>query len=51
MLHRDARIVTRCGDCDEPMELNVRAGELVESDGVVHYAIPAARWWDNVGFT
>ena len=33
------------------MSLNVLAGDLLETDGVVHFAVPAARWWDDVGFT
>lgn len=51
MLDKDARVVTRCGDCDDPLELNIRNGELLERHGVVQFSIPAARWWDNVGFT
>lgn len=51
MLGRNARVVTTCGDCDEPMTLTVEEGALVETEGVVHFAVPAAKWWDDVGFT
>ena len=51
MLHADARIATVCGDCDEPMSLTVRSGAVVETEGTVHFALPAARWWDDVGST
>jgi hypothetical protein len=33
------------------MELRVEGGELGEGDGVAHFAVPAARWWDDIGFT
>jgi hypothetical protein len=45
------RVETLCGDCGEPMTLEVRERELVAGDGVVHFAVPATRWWDNIGFT
>ncbi len=51
MLGADARIATVCGDCDEPMSLTVRGGTLLETEGTVHFALPAARWWNDVGFT
>lgn len=47
----DARIHTSCGDCGSPIDLEVRAGELIESADIVHFAIPAHHWWDNIGFT
>jgi hypothetical protein len=51
-LHADARIDTSCPDCAEPMELEVRDGGLREpADGVIHFAIPAARWWEDIGAT
>ena len=28
-----------------------RDGHLTRSEGVVHFAIPAHHWWDNIGFT
>jgi pimeloyl-ACP methyl ester carboxylesterase len=50
MLGTDARIDTDCDDCGEPMVLAVRDGKL-EADGVAHFAVPAAHWWDDIGFT
>jgi len=30
----------------------VRDGELVEgADLLVHFVVPARRWWDDIGFT
>ena len=40
-----------CGDCGEPMTLEVRDGELVRDEGVVHFGVPARRWWENIGYT
>ena len=50
-LHTDATINARCADCGQEMVLSVQDGELVRSEGVVHFGVPAARWWDNIGFT
>src|SRR3954469_22792105 len=46
-----ASISAPCGDCGEGMSLEVRAGRLARSEGVVHFAVPAHHWWDNIGFT
>jgi hypothetical protein len=51
MLHADGVVVSGCPDCDEPMQLEVRGGKLSPSEGIVHYAVPAARWWDDIVFT
>ena len=51
-LHADARIDTSCPDCSEAMRLEVRDGALREpAEGVIHFAIPAARWWEDIGAT
>jgi hypothetical protein len=51
-LHSDARIDTSCPDCATPLRLEVRDGVLEEPDeAVIHFAVPAARWWDDIGST
>ena len=51
-LHADARIRTYCPDCSEPLSLDIRNGALEPSvDGVIHFAVPAASWWDDIGST
>lgn len=50
-LGTDAVIGAPCGDCGEPMKLELQGGELVHSEGTIHFAIPAHHWWDNIGFT
>ena len=51
MLGEDARITTGCGDCSDAMVLRVEGGKLAEGDGLVHFSVPAARWWENITFT
>ena len=51
MLGRSGRVETTCPDCREPLAFEVRAGELEPVDAVMHYAVPAARWWDDIGFS
>jgi hypothetical protein len=50
-LEAAADIAASCGDCGAPMRLQVRDGALSHSEGVVHFAVPARQWWDNIGFT
>lgn len=51
ILDADGTVETTCGDCGDPMALEVRNGTLARPVGVVHFAVPAARWWDNIGYT
>jgi hypothetical protein len=51
MLRQDARIDASCGCCSFPMSLRVTAGGLEPAPGVVHFAVPARRFWDNIVFT
>jgi hypothetical protein len=51
-LHTDATVTARCSDgCDQEIVLEVRDGALVRGEGIVHFGVPAARWWENIGFT
>jgi len=49
-LGADARIDCSCGCCGEAMSLAVDGDALQPADGVVHFAIPAHRWWDDIVF-
>lgn len=55
MLGRDALIRTSCGCCSEAMEVRVRDGKLpagrVGGRGVIHFAVPARHWYDDIVFT
>ena len=50
-LGKDAVIEAPCGDCGESMRLVVSGGRLTQSEGILHFAVPARHWWDNIGFT
>jgi hypothetical protein len=51
-LNADARIQTYCPDCSEPLSLDVGNGTIdASAEGVIHFAVPAARWWDDIGST
>lgn len=50
VLGSDGVITTRCSDCGAAMAVEVADGSVQDATGVVHYAIPASRWWDDIGF-
>ena len=51
-LKKDGRIRTSCPDCSAPLSLDVRDGSLEASaEHTIHFAVPAARWWDDIGST
>lgn len=47
----DSVIHTVCADCAEAIRIDVRGGLPVETSLVFHVLVPAAQWWDNIGFT
>jgi hypothetical protein len=51
VLGKDALIQAACGDCDEPITLAVESGHLKGGSELIHFAVPAARWWDDIVFT
>src|SRR5262245_41993382 len=51
LLGADARIFTTCADCGGALERKIARGQLTETRGFIHFALPARRWWDDVGFT
>ena len=50
MLTSDARIVTWCADCNSRLSVQVDLGVVSEPTWVSHFAVPAAQWWDDIGF-
>jgi hypothetical protein len=48
MLQADAHIDSSCGCCGEAMQITVHDGQLEPFEGVVHFAIPAHRWWQDI---
>jgi hypothetical protein len=47
----DGAVETVGEACQSPLRLTVRGAALEASDAVVHFAVPAARWWENIVFT
>jgi hypothetical protein len=47
----EGHVSTSCPDCAEPIELDVRAGQLAGDGHVFHVLVPAAQWWDDIVFT
>jgi hypothetical protein len=50
MLKKDATIEASCGCCGTAMNLKITNGSLEETNGIAHFAIPAAHWWDDIVF-
>jgi hypothetical protein len=50
MLGGTGTVHTWCPDCNERLTVVVEGNRLVSGRGVVHFAIPAARWWEDIGF-
>jgi len=47
----DSTIHTRCADCDEPIDIEVRDGRPLDPRPVWHVLLPARDWWSDIGFT
>jgi hypothetical protein len=50
-LHADGVVHASCGCCRLPIDLTVRGGRLEAAEGVVHVAVPARDWYQDVVFT
>jgi hypothetical protein len=50
-LHTDAVIHTKDGHSGESMTLEVKKGKPAPAPYVVHIAVPAAKWWDDIIYT
>jgi hypothetical protein len=50
MAGTNATIATSCGDCGAALRVAVTDGS-VEGAGLVHFALPARKWWENIVFT
>jgi hypothetical protein len=51
MLQAPAEITTSCSDCGDPPPIRTTGRVISTGTGVVHFAVPAASWWDDIGFT
>jgi hypothetical protein len=51
ILKQDASIYTSCGDCGAALTLQVVDGDLQGDEGILHFALPALRWWEDIVFS
>jgi hypothetical protein len=52
LLGADGHVRAHCPDCGEQLRVEVSGGNIQKSDGyIVHFGVPAARWYENVGYT
>lgn len=51
LLGIDAQTHARCPDCSAELSMAVHAGNLLPTEGVIHFAVPPRRFWENIGFT
>ena len=49
--HESVRIDTHCTDCDDPWTLTATTHAPPAQEGVVHFLLPARKWYEDVGFT
>lgn len=45
------RVEASCTDCGERTTIDVDPARGVESSWVVHFLLPARRWYEDIGFT
>jgi Alkylmercury lyase len=51
MLGSDGVIETSDPTTSESFELHIEDGVLRPVEAVAHFAVPARRWWENIGYT
>jgi alkylmercury lyase-like protein len=47
----DGRFESTCPDCGEPYAVAVHDKRTDRPDLLFHVLVPAASWWDDIGFT
>ena len=47
-LGEDGVVEAADGQTGEPMRLEVRGGDPVPQECAIHFAVPAAHWWDDI---
>ena len=58
MLGGDATVTTGCADCGDEMtvlvesgQARLRGGQSEQNSAIIHFSVPARKWWDNIKFT
>jgi hypothetical protein len=50
MLGGSGTVGTWCPDCQDRLAVRIEDGRVAAAEGVVHFAVPAAKWWADIGF-
>ena len=50
-VHCDADVEAACSQSGEPIALQVRDGQVLESDVLIHFLVPFKHWYDDLVFT
>jgi hypothetical protein len=51
IVNDDVQISARCTDCLDPLTIPASPDRGVSSEWVVHFLLPARRWYDDIGYT
>ena len=52
LLQKDGQGEPTCPDCGEALEIVVEGGEVAgPRTTIIHFGVPAAKWYDDVAFT
>lgn len=51
MMRQRVYIHTSCACCGEALSLATRNPEAPDGDAIIHFAVPARRWWEDIVFT
>ena len=52
LANQRVRMLAQCGDCGEGVEIDAAPGsEPRLPPWIVHFLVPAAHWYDDIGFT
>lgn len=51
MLHKNGRVLASCGCCNAAMTLTIKNGALEQTEGIIHIAVPARHWYEDIVFT
>ena len=50
-LHAEGEVRTRCEQTREPITIRITKDGPQPAECVAHFAVPAARWWQDIVFT
>lgn len=51
MLRHDGVIRSSCGCCNLAMTMKVEKGKVAGEKGIIHFAVPARHWYQDIVFT